>query len=126
MQKTIFPKSIPNGENVIFPQFKGKIIGGQVLMIPQLAISGSPHLLGTFYPEGGFQYVKMVSMSLNHLTYSSTQQLAIFSKSPDYEVDGSFPLELNVTSEKNDSTTFWEIATNPGTQTFLVVITNEF
>lgn len=126
MQKTIFPKSIPNGENVIFPQFKGKIIGGQVLMIPQLQISGSPKLLGTFYPAGGYQYVKMVKMSLNHLTYSSSQQLAIFTESPNYEVDGTFPLELNITTEKNDSTTFWEVAPNPGTQTFLVVISNEF
>ena len=120
-QKTIFPTSIPNGGNVIFPQFKGKIIGGQVSMSISADISGSPHLLGTFYPVGGFQYVRMIKMSLNSVAYGADSQLAIFTESPEYSLDGSFPVELNVTSDENDSLVFWEVETNPGKETFLVV-----
>ena len=121
MQRLIFPKSIPNGQNVLFPQFAGRVIGGQVLITIQQSLEGSPKLLGTFYPSGGFAYVRMIKMSLNQVTFSSTTQLAIFAENPDYVVDGSFPLELNVTQEENESIFFWEVASDPGKQTFLVV-----
>jgi len=121
MQKLIFPESIPNGANAIFPQFAGRVIGGQVLVQIQQALEGSPNLLGTFYPAGGFAYVRVIKMSLGQVVFSSTVQLAIFAENPDYVVDGSFPLELNITQEENESSSFWEVASNPGKQTFLVV-----
>lgn len=121
MQKLIFPESIPNGGNVNFPQFAGRVIGGQVLISIAQPLEGSPKLLGTFYPSGGFAYVRMVKMSLNGATFSTTQQLAIFTENPDYLVDGSFPLALNVTQDANTNTAFWVVASNPGKQTFLVV-----
>ena len=120
-QKIIFPSSIPNGANVIFPVFKGKIIGGQVLMDVNSPISGSPSLMGTFYPKGGFEYVRMIRMSMNTTTFSMTSQLAIFAENPDYYVDGTFPLELNVTTDANDSIFLWGVDTSPGQNTFLVV-----
>jgi hypothetical protein len=123
LQTLIFPTSVPNGANVIFPAFRGKIIGGQVKMniLSGISISGSPRLLGTFYPVGGFAYVRMIKMSLNQVTFSMTDQLAIFVENPDYYVDGSFPLELNITQDQNVTTAFWEVESSPGKNTFLVV-----
>lgn len=121
MQYLIYPSSIPNGANIIFPAFKGKVIGGSILMNILVPLQGSPKLLGTFYAVGGYSYVRMIYMSLNQVTSNLTAQLAIFRENPNYISDGTFNIELNITEELNDSAFFWEIASNPGKQSFLVV-----
>lgn len=120
-QILIYPATIPNGANLIFPAFSGKIIGGQVQMDINVPLCGSPNVRGTFYPTGGFNYLRMVRMQINEVTYSLTKQLAIFLESPEYTVDGSFALELNVTPDENDTTNLYTVNQSPGKQSFLVV-----
>lgn len=123
MQKIIYPSSVPNGGNLVFPIFKGKVIGGQVLMDinSTFLISGSPNLLGTFYVAPDFQYLRQFKMSLNQVDFTVTKQLAIFVETPGFMVDGTFAVLLDITQDSNDTIEFYSVDSNPGQQTFLVV-----